>query len=278
MALIKGVNAAALLKGAAVLDLSDLDRQAKRILDDARAKAADILEQAQQEAQRLIGEADTVGYQQGLERGLVEGSEQGQREGRQQVITELKPQLESLAASWTAALKQWEADRQEMLLAAREDVLAFAVAMGEKIIFRTVEVDGTIVEDQLAEALSLLSKPSSVVISISPQDRNLVEEVLPDLLSAVHDCEHVTVRDDPSMTPGGCRVGIAGGEIDATIETQLERIVQTILPWMRQEEELLADVPGDIAADPYVGDIEEDSPGEESGDPGSGLSEQEDES
>lgn len=237
MPLIKGANSLPLMKGAAVLDLSDLDRQANRMLDDARDKAQQIVDRAQREAKQLVDGADAAGHQQGLERGLAEGREQGRAEGRQQVIAELKPQLQTLIESWTAALKQWETDRAEMLLSAREDVLAFAVAMGEKIIFRTIEVDGTIIEDQLAEALSMLSRPTSVAVTINPLDRNLVEEVLPDMLRTANDCRHVTIRDDQSITPGGCKVTTAGGEVDATIETQLERIVQAILPWMREDDQ-----------------------------------------
>lgn len=222
--------------GAAVLDLSDLDRQAKRILDDAREKASRIMQQAQQEAEQLIANADAIGHQQGLERGMAEGREQGRREGHEQVIAELKPRIESLMRSWMDALQQWEAERTEMILSAREDALAFAVAMGEKVIFRTVQVDGTIIEDQLAEALSLLSQPSRVAVTINPRDRALAEEVLPELLRSLGESSHATIRDDPSVTPGGCVLRTAGGEVDATLETQLDRIVHAILPWLSQEQ------------------------------------------
>jgi len=235
MPLIKHANSKPLMTQATVLDLGDLDRQAKRIVESAREKAQAVLDDAQREAQQMIEQADAIGHEQGFQRGKEEGREQGMREGREQVIAELKPQLEQLCQSWTDALSHWETKRNEMLLAAREDVLAFAVAMGEKIVFRTLEVDCSIIEDQLAEALSLLSQPSSVMISINPQDRTLVEEVLPDLLRNASQCKQAIIRDDEAITRGGCVLSTAGGAVDATIETQLDRIVEAILPWMRDE-------------------------------------------
>ncbi len=231
MPLIKNANSAGLIKSAVVLDLGDLDRQAKRIVEQAREQAKTIRDEAKQKADALVAGADAKGYEQGMQRGLTEGKELGRREGREELLDELRPQLEQLIQSWADALNQWDAQRGEMLLSAREDVLAFAVAMAEKIVFRTIEADDSIIEDQLAESLALLSKPSNVAIRINPQDRDLVEEVLPELLRATTDCRHATITDDPTMTRGGCIVRTIGGEVDATIETQLDRIVEAILPW-----------------------------------------------
>lgn len=236
MPLIKNAQSARLINSAVVLDLGDLDRQAQRILENAKAKARKTLDEAKEKSDKLIANADAVGHAQGLKRGLEEGREQGRKEGHEQAIAELRPQLQQIVESWTAALEQWEASRSEMLLSAKEDALAFAVAMGEKIIFRTIEVDPSIVEDQLADALALLSQPSAVTITVNPADRDLVEEVLPELMRSADACKHASVSNDPEITRGGCIVRTAGGEVDATIETQLDRIVEAVLPWTREED------------------------------------------
>jgi len=43
-------------------------------------------------------------------------------------------------------------------------------------------------------------------------------------------CEHADLREDVAVGRGGCVVRSARGSIDATIETQLERIAATLLP------------------------------------------------
>ncbi|MHC4446234.1 MAG: FliH/SctL family protein, partial [Planctomycetota bacterium] len=136
MAVIKNVHADRLAKQAVVLDLGDLGRQADRILGDARQEAERIIAAARADAQKLIDSAADRGYQQGHERGLREGREAGEHEGRARALEKFEPQLEKLINAWTAALNQWEADRGEMLLAAREDVVRFAVTVARKVVMR----------------------------------------------------------------------------------------------------------------------------------------------
>lgn len=242
MSLIKNIQADRLARDAIVLDLGDLGRQAERILGDAREEARVVIEAAQLEARKLIDTADARGYAEGQQRGREEGCREGERQGRQETIAAFHPQIEQLVSSWTAALERWETDRSELFLAARQDVLGFAFAVARKIVLRTVETDPTIVEDQLAEALSLVGRPSIVAVTINPKERATVEAVLPQLLSKLSQCEQVTVRDDESVNVGGCVVAVAGGEIDATIDTQLERIAQTLLASGKRS------LPGDSAA------------------------------
>lgn len=222
------------MKHALVLDLGDLRHQADRILDEARAEADRVIAEAREKAQALVDGADERGYQHGLERGVAEGSAKGEEEGRQTTIDEYCEELRALTDSWTDALKRWEDDRSALLLAAREDVLAFALAVGRKVIGRVIELDDTVVQDQLRESLSRLSRPSAVTVVIHPDDRSRVEDVLPSLLSELTRCDHAGIAEDASITPGGCVIRTADGLIDATIEKQIDRIVQTLLPDRRE--------------------------------------------
>jgi flagellar assembly protein FliH len=230
MALIKHTASDRLMASAIVLDLGDLDRQGQAIIARARAQAKQILDDARREAQRLIDGAAEIGRSSGVEQGLVEGRERGRAEGRADLLAELRPRLGELLGAWAAALEQWERERAEMLLAAREDVLAFALTATRKITTRMVHTDPSVVQDQLAEALSMLASPSALTIVINPADRPLVEEVLPELVAQIQSCAHVSLRDEAAVSRGGCIVGTAGGEIDASIETQLDRIAEALIP------------------------------------------------
>lgn len=213
-----------------MLDLGDLNRQAERILSDARVEADRIIADSRAEAEQLIDSADTVGHERGYERGLAEGREAGREEGRQEVLDTLKPQINELIAGWNKSLEQWETDREEMLLAAREDVLTFAFALAQKIILRAIEHDPSIVRDQLESALKMLTKPTAVSVRVHPEDKACIEDAMPNLLEQFAGCEHLGVREDDSISRGGCIVNTNGGQIDATIETQLARIAEALLP------------------------------------------------
>ncbi|UCD76365.1 MAG: hypothetical protein JSV91_05455 [Phycisphaerales bacterium] len=230
MALIKHAKAESMAKTALVLDLGDLQREADRILERAQQEAQTILGEAEARAAKIDAAAGEKGYAEGHARGLQEGRDQGRQEGRTEVIEQLKPQAEQIASGWADALERWDTDRKEMFLAARGDVLRFAAAMAEKIIFSVIKTDSTVIERQLAEALSLISRPTSVLIAINPEDRPVAEAILGTLLDKIGRCEQGELVEDASVTRGGCLITTAGGSIDATIETQVRRIVEALMP------------------------------------------------
>jgi flagellar assembly protein FliH len=226
MPLIKHTNADEILQDATVLDLGDLRRAAEQIIRKAQDKAQRIVADARVEAQRRAEEAEATGRAEGIEQGRMEG----RAEVREELLEALRERLEGLTAGWTEALERWEKDRRELLLTGTEDVLAFAVALGEKVVHRVIEADPTVVREQMTEALALVSRPGAVDVCINPDDRDEVDRMIPALLHQIAGCEHVGVREDPSIGRGGCVVRTRGGSIDATVESQLERIAETLLP------------------------------------------------
>jgi len=236
MALIKHAKSDRLLKQAVVLDMGDLARQAERIVSSARDEAGRILADARLKAQQLVDQGDQRGYDEGLRRGLQEGRETGEREGRESALSQTSQHIEQIAANWSAALERWESERKIMLHEAREDVIRFAIAVAEKVVRRVAQGDPSIIADQLGEALAMISRPTSLEVLINPDDRPVVEQVLPELLARIARCERATLRDEPSIARGGCVVTTAGGRVDATIETQLARIAEALAPDRRSTQ------------------------------------------
>ena len=216
-------------------DLGDLKLQAERLVQEARGEALRIIEQARAEGENLIKETVPDAQAQGREQGLEEGREVGRREAYEEAIGRCADEIAALIANWTEALQAFESARADMLLAAREDVLEFALAMGEKITHRVVEADPTVIMDQLIETLSMVVAPTAVTVSINPKDRRLVKTELGGVLDTVSQCTHVELCDDETVGRGGCVVRTGRGTIDATIERQIERIVGALLAGKKRE-------------------------------------------
>ena len=230
MAIIKNKRAGPHVKGASVFDLSELTRESEQLRREATQEAREVMHRAKEEAQKLIDSATDRGFAEGKEQGLVEGRAEGQRAGREEAIREVTPQLQELQAMFITVVQRWEADLNSMLLAAREDVLEFAMAVAEKVTHRMVQTDTSVIGDQIVEALKLLVEPKAVTISVAPQDRALVESMLPELIEKIGACTHANIRDDESVTRGGCVINTGAGRIDATIECQIQRIADALLP------------------------------------------------
>ncbi len=229
MALIKNRHVGGLVTRG-FQDLGDLEKQAAGIVEAARVEAAHMIQEAQTQAATLAGEAAPRGFAEGREQGLAEGREEGCRLGREEAIGQYTTELASLAQSWTAAIAEFEADRRATLQTAREEVVELALAMGGRIARRVIEADPTVVQDQVAEAISLITAASGMTLSINPDDRKLVQAVLPALCERLEKNGHVELRDDPDVERGGCVLSTGKGVIDATLEKQIERIAEVLLP------------------------------------------------
>lgn len=213
-----------------VLDMSDLGRQAQRLLENARAQANQIIEDAKLKAQSLVDGADERGHARGFERGLIEGREQGKREAYEQALAQWLQQLEQVSASITAAIQDWEQRRDQVMHQATEDVIAFAIEVARRVTHRVIHSDPTVVREQVAAALKLVSRPTAIEIVVHPDQRQLLDKLLPQLIESIASCKHASIREDGTMLAGGCVINTAGGRVDASIETQLTRIAELLMP------------------------------------------------
>jgi flagellar biosynthesis/type III secretory pathway protein FliH len=102
--------------------------------------------------------------------------------------------------------------------------------LAEKLVHRVIQIDPTVIVDQVANALAHVLQTMDVTVRVSPADRPVLEEAMPELLAEFGHLKHVRIVDDPEITPGGCIVSYGQGQIDTTLDTQLTRLVELMLP------------------------------------------------
>lgn len=230
MPVIKGYTASGMMKEAIVLDLGDLGRQAARMQAAAEAKARKTISDAELEASRLIDDAKSKGHAEGHAEGLTRGIKEGREIGRQEAFKHTAPQLQQIQQAWTAAIQEWEALRSEIDREARQSIIDISLAVAEKLVHRIIEVDASVIVDQLGQAMSFILQPMDVVVRISPQDRAILEEAMPQLRAEFSNVTSIKLIEDPAMNHGGCVVSYGQGQIDASIETQIRRLTELMLP------------------------------------------------
>lgn len=231
MALIKACDPSARSGTAVVLDLGDLSRQAEALRQRARAEAERIVREAREERERILKGAVEEGRAAGFERGLEEGRERGAAEGREQAAAEMAERLRGIEQGWSRALEEFERGRGAMLLEARQAIVSLAALVASRVSRRVVELDAETVARELESAIALVAAPTRLRVRVHPDDREIVSRHLPGLASRLAGAEHVEIEEDASLTRGGCVVRTAGGgEIDATIETQVGRLVSLLVP------------------------------------------------
>ncbi|MEK6701264.1 MAG: FliH/SctL family protein [Planctomycetota bacterium] len=230
MALIRQAEWSQGGKEAVVHNLSDLKRQAEHAHTLAQEHAAGIVEHAMRERTRLMGDASEAGHAQGYAAGFEAGRLAGAQQGRTDAYEQMSPALQDVQTQWLAALDEFNARRDEMLAQSRRDVLSLALAIAQRVVKRKIAADPGVVVDQVQAVLEKLSRPTRLTVVINPADQESVRQALPALASRLIGGVHAELATDDAIARGSCVARSAGGEIDASIDTQLDRIAQALVP------------------------------------------------
>ncbi len=230
MPMIRRADAASLARDAVVLDLGDLARQGEAMVERARREADRIVEEAHAERERLIAGAAEKGRAEGIEKGRAEGHAEGLERGRAEALAAEAEALGALQTSWVGAFERFEAMRSELRVEAERGVLALAVRLGERVAKRAIELDGEAAVRQLLEAIDLTMQPTRLRVRVSPEDAEAVRAALPGISDRLAESANAVVVEDGALSHGSVIVEADESRIDGTIETQLARIVDVLLP------------------------------------------------
>jgi len=230
MALISQADSETLVREAVVLDLGDLRAQAGRILEQARQEAAAIIEEARRERDRLIEGASEKGRSEGHAAGHAEGRDAGIEEGRVKALEKWDERLSHVCAALQEGLDAFRESRDRMLEEGRDDVLTFAITVAEQVARRAIDLDRGAAVGQCESALSIVLRPSALVIAAHPDDLALIEEAAPSLLARFADAPDIRFIADDSLSHGSALVRTDRGVVEADVDAQIARIVECVRP------------------------------------------------
>lgn len=177
-----------------------------------RKEAGDIVKQAQEKAGLLEQEAYEKGFAQGEKDGLDLGEKKAVK-----VIENLENLFNEISRLKGNMVTRYE-----------KEILELIFAIAGKVIHRQIGFDETVVKETVTKALYLATDKSKIVLKVSPQDFEYIESVRPEFFTQYSELKSLTVTHDPSITRGGCLLETPYGDVDARVETQLEKICQCL--------------------------------------------------
>lgn len=178
----------------------DLPSVQEAVVPEIRLPTADDIE-------RMHNEAAEAGRRDGFESGYEEGTARVRMEALQ--INTLLEQFERAVG---------EFDQQ-----VGESLVQLALEVARQVVRRELKTQPQSLLDVVREALAQLPH-QHVNIHVHPDDAQLVRTHLADqVMHAAH-----RVREDATLTRGGCRLDVAGTQVDATVETRWKRIVESL--------------------------------------------------
>jgi len=203
-------------------------------LEQTKAQAREILDQARAEAQTLRQRAQSEGYQTGHAQGLEQGSKEGQEQGLAQAKKEFTEQSQQLRSTLENILVNFETQRDHFLAQAHQDLLALALAIAAKITHHQVNIDPQVALNNVKSVVGLVHSRSSVLLKMNPKDIERYELLDQQQAEKILNSQHIKVIQDENIEIGGCVLQTENGVVDAQISTQLQNLVRQLAPDMEQ--------------------------------------------
>ncbi len=230
MGLIKSANAPVAM---IPFSMKDIETQARALMNRAKERAEGLLVEAQKEAETLKAAARVEGLVEGKREGLAKGLEEGRKNGAQQALSEHRTALAQLIAALTQSAVDLDAARQQLEAEALTEVIDLAVAIASRVTKRQGLIDPQVLIANVNEAMKLVVSSSDVRIALHPSQKQTLLDALPLLELVWPALKHVQLIDEEALAPGGCRIFSRGGQIDADLDGQLDRIIADLMPVAR---------------------------------------------
>ena len=153
-----------------------------------------------------------------VERLLEEARQQGIAEGRHQAEYEYG----SAAAAMQLICGQLDELREVILKNSIGELRELVIAIAERIIRHSVtEQDQTIVST-VNEAIGKAVKSDEFLVFVHPDDYETIENRSGEMLSGINSLSNLSIKTDPSVERGGCRIESDKCTVDATIASQID--------------------------------------------------------
>lgn len=167
------------------------------------------------------------------ERAQAEGYAEGRAAGHQEGLA----QTTAAALAMGEALHELHELRGQMADELERDAVELALALADKIVAGALDAQPDRVIDIVRGALRRVADRRQIVVLVDPQDLEVVSGAVGELQSQAGGIELCDVQADRRVGRGGAVVRTAEGEIDATVETQLQRARELMLEALPKPEE-----------------------------------------
>jgi flagellar assembly protein FliH len=180
---------------------------------------ADVLSAVRAEAEQIRAQAWAAGEAEGRAAGLAAAR------------NDAAPAIAAIGASVQAISEV----RAQLIAELEQDAVEMALRLAEQILAGVLAIEPERVLDVARNALRHLIDRRRVTLVVNPEDLDLVSECVASLQSELGGIEHLSVQADRRIARGGAIARTDSGEIDAGVDTQLERAREIVTAALERE-------------------------------------------
>ena len=180
------------------------------------------LRRVRERDRRLQQVAQQAVFAEARQRGYQEGYAEGVRSGKQAAEDHHQQSAEQWLGLINSLWHELSNLHQATLMNLGQPLLELITKVVEQVVNHELVTSPQSLQQLVSDALDLLPQTPSVVLEINPRDRTLLESVIARLPA------QWLVREDDTITPGGCRLLSEHGEVDATVEGRLASCLDAV--------------------------------------------------
>lgn len=213
---------------ASAFSLQDFEAYARKLVRDAKEEAQQIRAAARRAAADEAERIRAAAHEEGRAAGRAAGLEQIRQEATERVRSETAQRAEQAVAALTQGLRSFEQQKHRLLAQAERGVLELALAIARRVCKRLPTLGPEAAIGNARHALLTAGRAGDLELRINPDEHTAVAEWAAEFLTNCETLDHVQVVADADVAPGGCMVRGRYVTIDATLDTQLERVAAAL--------------------------------------------------
>lgn len=215
-----------------------IKRAEENAFEEVRRKtdeASIIRQQAATEAEDIIRKAEErakeITQEAELKRDKITGDayKDGFDKGSEDGYSQGKQEAQRLVDRLHTILEKTIDKRQEILDETEQQIVELVLLISRKVVKTISENQRSVVMQNILQALRKVKGRGEVTIRVNLADLDLTTEHTKDFMQAVESVKNITVAEDSSVERGGCIIETDFGAIDARISSQMNELEQKIL-------------------------------------------------
>lgn len=215
--------------GHVAFNLEDVRDRCDQYRESTRGQCVELIEQARAEAEEIRRQASVDGHSEGYRNGLKRAEQLIEDKSGKKAELLIEEQLQTVIPALSQMVDELAAARNHCLADWESELVQLSVAIAERIIRREVEVNPQTLTSIVGEAVHLAFGSTQVDLNLNPLDLDALGDRVRTTVQESGPGIEVNLRPDDSVTRGGCIVTTKHGQIDARIETMLQRVSEELL-------------------------------------------------
>jgi flagellar biosynthesis/type III secretory pathway protein FliH len=144
--------------------------------------------------------------------------------GHAEATAALEPALSALTEAAVAVQDERVAAAERL----ERHAVDLALMLAEKVLAGAIAVEPERVVESVRGALRGLVERERITVLVHPDDLELVREAMDGLRATLGGIEHCEVQAERRVSRGGCVVRTPDGDVDARVETKLQRAREVV--------------------------------------------------